>query len=108
MISRSVSIVAALLVLACAVWAFAVPAWPHDAPSGWSYPLECCSGYDCRPVSSAWVTAGADGYELPTGEVVPYSDARIKPSPDGEFHWCSVAGADDGKTICLFVPAMAF
>lgn len=36
------------------------------------------------------------------------TDARIKRSPDGKFHWCSVAGADDSRTICLFVPPRGF
>ena len=50
-----------------------------------------------------------DGYQISyTGEVVAYSDKRIKDSPDGEYHWCSVQGADDGKTICLFVPPPAY
>ena len=43
-----------------------------------------------------------------TGEVVAYSDSRVKDSPDGVYHWCSVAGADDSKTICLFVPPKGF
>ena len=43
-----------------------------------------------------------------TGEVVAYSDNRLKDSPDGEYHWCSVSGADDTRTICLFVPPHSF
>ena len=43
-----------------------------------------------------------------TGEVVGYADKRIRNSPDGEYHWCSVAGRDDGRTICLFVPPRSF
>ncbi len=87
----------------------------HDAtptaaqPLGWTYPFSCCSGYDCRAVSDAAIVEGARGYEIvATGELIPMTDARIKPSPDGEFHWCSVAGADDGRTICLFVPPRSF
>jgi len=81
----------------------------HDAPSGWSYPLACCSGLDCRPVSASRVGETPDGYVIAgTGEVVGYSDRRIRQSPDGDFHWCSVAGADDGDTICLFVPPKLF
>lgn len=77
----------------------------HDAPSGWTYPFACCSGYDCRPVSTKAVSTGPAGYVIETtGEVLSYSDQRIRNSPDGEYHWCSVAGADTGSTICLFVP----
>lgn len=90
----------------------------HDAiptaakPNGWSYPLACCSGYDCREVgvgSDIRIVEGPDGYRISTtGEVIPMLDAKVKPSPDGEFHWCSQGGRDDGETICLFVPPRGF
>jgi hypothetical protein len=87
----------------------------HDAkptaarPQGWSYPFSCCSGYDCRAVSSRQISERPEGYVIKgTGEVVAYSDARLKNSPDGEYHWCSVAGADDSRTICLFVPPRSY
>ena len=87
----------------------------HDAkptsarPQGWSYPFSCCSGYDCREVSSKQISEKPEGYVIKgTGEVVAYSDTRLKDSPDGEFHWCSVAGADDSRTICLFVPPRSY
>ena len=81
----------------------------HDAPKGWSYPFACCSGYDCREVSSKAIGEGPKGYVIKgTGEVVSYSDARLKNSPDGEYHWCSEEGADNTRTICLFVPPHSF
>lgn len=88
----------------------------HDAtptaakPLGWSYPFSCCSGVDCRPVKQSDIKETPEGYVIAaTGEVIPYKDrVRIKDSPDGEFHWCSVAGADDSRTICLFVPPKGF
>ena len=86
----------------------------HDAvptaakPDGWSYPLACCSGYDCRAVSSASVDEKPEGFILPSGELISYADRRVKNSPDGEFHWCSVQGKNDGKTICLFVPPRSY
>lgn len=83
----------------------------HDAlptaakPNGWTYPFSCCSGYDCREVSKAAIGEQPGGYVIRgTGEILAYSDKRIKDSPDGAFHWCSVAGKNDSKTICLFVP----
>ena len=86
-----------------------LPARAHEAPKGWNYPYSCCSGYDCREVSSKAIGEGPKGYVIKgTGEVVSYSDARLKNSPDGEYHWCSVAGADDTRTICLFVPPHSF
>ena len=91
------------------------PAAAHDAkptaarPQGWSYPFSCCSGYDCREVSSKAISEKPEGYVIKgTGEIVAYSDGRLKNSPDGEYHWCSVAGADDSRSICLFVPPRSY
>ncbi len=87
----------------------------HDAkptaarPQGWSYPFACCSGYDCREVSSRQISEKPEGYVIKgTGEIVAYSDGRLKNSPDGEYHWCSVAGQDNTRTICLFVPPRSY
>lgn len=94
------------------------PALPHDAmptaaqPKGWSYPYSCCSGIDCREVKAGEkgiVEETTRGYVIKTtGELIPFNDKRIKPSPDGEFHWCSHGGRDTGGTICLFVPPPSF
>jgi hypothetical protein len=81
----------------------------HDAPKGWSYPLACCSGFDCREVSASAVRERPEGYVIGrTGEVVAFSDSRLRNSPDGEYHRCSVAGAEDGRTLCLFVPPPSY
>lgn len=85
------------------------PAFSHDAPKGWSYPYACCSGLDCREVASKAISERPQGYVIEgTGEVVAYQDARVRRSPDGAYHWCSISGADDGRTICLFVPPKSF
>lgn len=101
-------------IVAAELWLITA-AHPHDAiptaakPRGWSYPFSCCSGYDCREVSETSISERPEGYVIKgTGEVVAYGDKRIKDSPDGVFHWCSVAGANDGRTICLFVPPRSF
>lgn len=111
------SILIGVLCVALAIGAIFIvlsgPAKAHDAiptaakPDGWSYPFSCCSGYDCRPVADVEETSA--GYVVRTGEVIPYSgDTRLKNSPDGTFHWCSEAGADDGRTICLYAPPRSF
>ncbi|RWN99544.1 hypothetical protein [Mesorhizobium sp.] len=112
---RLLNSIIAVVALTAVVTTFAASALAHDAtptaakPQGWSYPFSCCSGYDCRAVSQTSISERPEGYVIKgTGEVVGYSDARIKNSPDGEYHWCSVAGANDGKTICLFVPPSSF
>lgn len=76
----------------------------HDAPSGWSYPYSCCSNDDCREIEDVRVLEGPNGFTVPSGEVVPYLDPRVMDSPDGKFHWCTVAGENTGRTICLFAP----
>src|SRR4029078_5545264 len=83
---------------------------PAPKPQGWSYPFACCANYDCHEVSQTSISERPEGYVIKdTGEVLAYSDRRIKYSPDGEFHWCAhEAGLDAGKTICLFVPPSSF
>ena len=81
----------------------------HDAPRGWTYPLSCCSDLDCREVPDSAIGEGPEGYTIrATGETIPMSDHKVRPSPDGVFHWCSRGGRDDGATICLFVPPRGF
>jgi hypothetical protein len=95
--------------LACFLAAMVTSSHAHDAPKGWSYPYACCSGYDCREVPADWIDEGTTGYGIViTGEIVGYGDKRLRDSPDGEYHWCSVAGKNDGKTICLFVPPRSY
>lgn len=103
-----------VLALACALM-LTGEAKAHDAiptaakPQGWSYPFSCCSGYDCREVAASRISERPEGYVIKgTGEVIAYSDARLKKSPDGAFHWCSKQGKDDGQTICLFVPPRSY
>lgn len=85
----------------------------HDAVSGWSYPFACCSSADCRevntPASAVRVTERGGGWQVnTTGEWISDADTKRRPSPDGQFHWCSTGGSDMGKTICLFVPPSLF
>jgi hypothetical protein len=97
------------LLAACAVVTAATVSYAHKAPTGWTYPKACCSNQDCRQVSHDAVTERPEGYVIgETGEILPYSDSRLKDSPDGEFHWCAVGDADFAWTICLFVPPRSF
>lgn len=101
--------VRSLQALTCLFIIPAAPAAAHDAPSGWTYPLACCSDFDCREVADADVVEGPQGYVIKvTGEVIPMTSRKVRNSPDGQFHWCSVAGKSDGRTICLFVPPRAY
>lgn len=82
--------------------------WPAAGHAHDWYPYACCSGMDCYPVTrGVEVEATVDGWHIPaSGETIPYGDARIRTTPpeqDG-YHRCSVAGAPEGRTICLFIP----
>lgn len=95
--------------LAAAMLTLPAPAFAHDATSGWTYPLACCSDFDCREVADDAIEEGPQGYVIKvTGEVVPMTSRKVRNSPDGVFHRCSVRGRDDGATICLFVPPRAY
>lgn len=88
---------------------FGISAVAHEAKSGWSYPVECCSNRDCREVPATNISERPDGYVISmTGERVGYRDPRVRNSPDGVYHWCSANGASDSRTICLFVPPQSF
>lgn len=93
---------------ACLLAAASV-ALAHEAKTGWLYPAECCSDKDCRELAADLISERPAGYVVRlTGEQIPYTDSRIRPSPDGVYHWCSMQGRDDTLTICLFVPPNSF
>lgn len=79
-------------------------------PTGWKYGFECCSALDCSQSSPADVSEVPEGYRINrTGEVVPYSDSRVKRSKDEYFHRCThQANPDDPRSICLYVPDRGF
>lgn len=86
-----------------AIFVFIIQSYAHDAPTGWTYPMECCSNYDCRMDNRVKVVPR--GYQVPSGEVVPFDDKKVRQSPDGEYHWCTGGGYNHSPTLCLFVPA---
>jgi hypothetical protein len=98
------------LLLGVLLIAGVVAAAAHEAtniagqPLGWKYEWRCCSSIDCGPVADSGIAEEPGGYRIKlTGELIPYSDKRVKDSPDGLYHWCAhKAGIDAGKTICLY------
>lgn len=108
---------------------FAVrPAFPHQAPMGWSYDRSCCSGKDCHQIDDASVSEGAMGYTVtltpdqhhqlmqPRTFFVEHGSERIRPSPDGRYHacitmegeWFANGAVIGGYLVCLYVPPRAF
>lgn len=64
---------------------------------------------DCRVVLKPKVVKETKfGYKVPSGELLSYTDQRLRVSKDGDFHWCTGSGADDTPTICLYVPPRGF
>ncbi|GAB4071706.1 hypothetical protein KHC28_00210 [Ancylobacter sonchi] len=77
----------------------------HEAPSGWSYDYSCCASFDCHPALAGDIEITPNGLHVPaSGETIPYSDPRVKPSGDGAMHRCSYGGVPSAKTICIYVP----
>lgn len=98
-----------LATLAACAMAVASAAGAHEAKSGWPYPAECCSDQDCREVAAELISEMPEGYRIQlNGELLAYTDRRIRHSPDGVYHWCSARGRNDTRTICLFVPPSSF
>lgn len=80
----------------CLAWC--VPARAHSF-----YSALCCSDRDCHPVADTDVEATAGGWFVkPTGETIPYSDPKVKPSPDGRFHLC----VPETLVRCIYTPGM--
>ncbi len=106
--ARRARIVIWIMGTACAVafaMVLATSAYAHEAKAGWEYEYSCCSSRDCREVTTAAVKEDEKGFTITaTGEIIPYGDTRIKRSKDEFFHWCSVAGLADSRSICLYVP----
>lgn len=119
-IARSVAVVSIggftyLALAAGALTLMRSDAWPHNAPPtasqplGWAYGWECCNLMDCREVPESAIEESPAGYVIKaTGEVIPYSDKKVKQSKDERFHWCSKGGKPDTATICLYVPNRGF
>lgn len=44
--------------VACLLWAVALTARAHQAPSGWEYDPECCFAIDCAPIAPVRASPG--------------------------------------------------
>ena len=76
----------------------------QTATAHWLYSKECCNDRDCFPLPKDSVKATDTGYlYVPTGEVVPFADPRVKHSPDGSFHGCIIPW-EQNRLRCLYVP----
>lgn len=110
---RRFASLAAIVAFLC--FALAWAARSHQAPSGWEYPISCCSNQDCARVSAeavrerrgGWhvtVTAGTHPQVLAGAPAIMVfvAAAEAQPSPDGEYHIC--LHPSDKRVLCFFVP----
>jgi hypothetical protein len=66
-------------------------------------PYECCHNKDCRPGPCEELRHVASGIQWLSQAL--FSDAQIKPSPDGKYHiWLKSNGDFVVLPICVFVP----
>lgn len=73
------------------------------------YDYSCCSDRDCKPVPTEAIRVTPKGYVyVPSGEVIGYSDRRIRATPPEDtqqrYHVCTTGGMPLGKVLCLYVP----
>lgn len=103
------------LMVLLALAALAAPAAAHNAPAGWSYDPECCSGTDCAQAVDGAIREVAGGYSVvvmpgthpmvpagsqPVTGFVPHGDPRIRVSGDEHRHVCVMGG----RVLCIYVP----
>ena len=89
-----------LVLLVCSPPAAAHDFWINN--SGYRSPVDgshCCGNNDCRAFEPDEVRVTPSGYALPTGELVPFSEAQK--SEDGEYWRCK---RYDGSRRCFFAP----
>ena len=64
------------------------------------YAPECCSGYDCKPVSTEDVVETDEGWKyLPTGNT--FTKDQVRPSEDRNYHVC--IGPVNHKSYCIYI-----
>jgi hypothetical protein len=79
----------------------------HHSPDGASvnwYPMDCCHGGDCHPVSR--IRTWADGLLITTedGTTLFVNSSKVRrPSNDGRWHVC-YGGAENPAILCIFEP----
>ena len=92
------------------------PASAHDS---WWYEKQCCEDEHCEPLTDGTVRETSEGFKMPSGELLPYADSRVRQSQDMRYHWCHTKKATVGRhrdfpsghpdsTICLYVPPKSF
>jgi|SRR5215469_2404652 len=99
--------VVAILIYMVVRWMI-VGAWAHEAPSGWSYPSDCCGGSECHKTPCAMIIDHPDGSVSWTG--ILFNREMVKVSRDASCHVCvthdSAAGASRIPHCIFLSPTM--
>jgi hypothetical protein len=106
--ARRSRLVGLVMIVASVVLVASVIVTGRASAHDW-YPFACCHDRDCREVPAGAIAPVPGGWRVPSGEVVPYGDKRVRitPSESGDtWHWCTQSGRTDTRTLCLFTPAM--
>jgi hypothetical protein len=80
----------------------ATPAWGHSSPSGWAYPISCCSNLDCRPLPCDALEEIEDGKVRDIENGQTYERSMVQSSGDHHCHICTEGGLSNGKPLCVF------
>jgi len=80
-------------------------AMAHEAPSGWSYPSDCCGGSECRPIVCSTIQDHSDGSVSWLG--LFFTRNQVKVSHDASCHVCvsydAAAGSQRRYPHCIFL-----
>jgi len=74
----------------------------HDAPSGWSYDMQCCGGMDCHQVADGTVEETSNGIEVKGFGVLSDHDPRVRWSGDEHDHLCINNNAFPPILLCVY------
>ena len=76
----------AIIAAACA---FEVPS---VSAHSW-YEKQCCQDEHCEPMADGTIRETGKGFKVPSGELLPFADSRVRQSHDMRYHWCHVQKA---------------
>lgn len=92
----------AAAVVGLALILLALVPWAHGHSF---YDPECCRDRDCAPLADGAVVEDAAGFLIvATGRRIDRDSPKVRLSPDGRWHLCTLGGEPGGTVLCLYVP----
>ena len=93
-------LVTVLIVSALAFFVTVLVASAHQAPSGWTYPAECCNEHDCEPIACDSVTETKSGLLWKSLE---FTGNQIKATGDKDCHACAAKDGTGKPTVPRYI-----